>query len=89
MSCRFHSGKPIFHDLKKGWSCCNAAAYEWSEFEKLEGCCIGPHSDEKTETEFWQSSTVAHATNGIIGDIHLIEFDSCRERENRSIKNCS
>ena len=21
-SCKFHSGKPIFHDLKKGWACC-------------------------------------------------------------------
>ena len=41
-------------------------AYEWSEFEKLEGCCIGPHTDEKQEaTEFWQSSTVANASNAI------------------------
>ena len=65
-ACRFHSGKPIFHDLKKGWSCCQAVAYEWAEFEKLTGCCIGPHTDEKQEaTEFWQSSTVANASNAL------------------------
>jgi hypothetical protein len=22
-SCHHHPGKPIFHDLKKGWDCCN------------------------------------------------------------------
>ena len=65
IKCRFHSGKPIFHDLKKGWSCCQVAAYEWSEFEKLTGCCTGPHSNEKHDTEFWQSSTVAHAGNAL------------------------
>ena len=63
-ACRFHSGKPIFHDLKKGWSCCQSVAYEWDEFEKIQGCCmgkmkftidffLGPHSDEKHDTEFW------------------------------------
>jgi len=44
--CSFHNGKPMFHDLKKGWSCCNQVAYEWPEFEKLKGCCIGEHSDD-------------------------------------------
>lgn len=29
----------------------------------LTSCRVGPHSEEKQETEFWQSSTVAHATN--------------------------
>ena len=40
-SCSFHNGKPIFHDLKKGWTCCGQEAWEWSEFEKLKGCCLG------------------------------------------------
>ena len=22
-ACAYHTGKPIFHDLKKGWTCCN------------------------------------------------------------------
>lgn len=22
-ACHYHPGKPIFHDLKKGWTCCN------------------------------------------------------------------
>ena len=45
--CKFHSGKPIFHDLKKGWDCCpNIIVYEWEEFEKIKGCCIGACSDD-------------------------------------------
>ena len=45
--CNFHSGQPIFHDLKKGWMCCNQVCYEWAEFEKMKGCCMGKHSDDK------------------------------------------
>ena len=65
--CKFHSGKPIFHDLKKGWACCNQIAYEWEEFERIVGCCMGAHTDDQAaaETTFWQSSTVAHADNAI------------------------
>lgn len=68
-SCNFHSGQPIFHDLKKGWSCCNQVAYEWPEFEKLKGCCMGKHTDDAALAKqgagegFWSSSTVASATN--------------------------
>ncbi len=25
-SCVYHPGKPIFHDTKKGWDCCNKLA---------------------------------------------------------------
>ena len=64
-SCKFHNGKPIFHDTKKGWECCNKIVYDWDEFEKLEGCCIGKHSDVKEETEFWKSNTVSHAENAL------------------------
>ena len=28
---------------------------------------VGPHTDEKQDTEFWQSSTVANASNGKLG----------------------
>ena len=45
-ACSFHSGKPIFHDIKKGWDCCNVIVYDWDEFAKIPGCCSGPHSDE-------------------------------------------
>ena len=38
-SCKFHSGKPIFHDVKKGWDCCGKIVYDWEEFEKIKGCC--------------------------------------------------
>ena len=46
-SCNYHSGKPIFHDLKKGWTCCNKIVYDWDEFQKIVGCVQGSHSNVK------------------------------------------
>ncbi|CAB1119694.1 unnamed protein product [Ectocarpus sp. CCAP 1310/34] len=43
-ACRFHTGPPIFHDTRKGWSCCKKRVYDWDEFEQLEGCQAGRHS---------------------------------------------
>lgn len=64
-SCKFHSGKPIFHDIKKGWECCGKIVYDWEEFEKIEGCCLGMHSDDVEVADFWKSSTVQNAQTGI------------------------
>ena len=64
-SCKFHNGKPIFHDIKKGWECCQKVCYDWDEFQKIEGCCTGLHTDEAQDTEFWKSQTVQNAETGI------------------------
>eukprot|EP00357_Protocruzia_adherens_P023484 CAMPEP_0115008134 /NCGR_PEP_ID=MMETSP0216-20121206/21697_1 /TAXON_ID=223996 /ORGANISM="Protocruzia adherens, Strain Boccale" /LENGTH=195 /DNA_ID=CAMNT_0002375415 /DNA_START=43 /DNA_END=630 /DNA_ORIENTATION=+ len=66
-ACSFHNGKPIFHDLKKGWTCCNKIVYDWDEFNALEGCCTGVHTDIKDEDgdEFYKSSTVSTAERGL------------------------
>ena len=64
-ACKFHPGKPIFHDIKKGWDCCGKICYDWDEFQKIEGCCVGAHSDEAIATEFWKSNTVDNANKGI------------------------
>lgn len=64
-SCNFHDGKPIFHDIKKGWTCCNKIVYDWDEFTKLVGCKTGKHSDIKQEAQFFKSSTVSNAQAGI------------------------
>ncbi len=69
--CNFHSGQPIFHDIKKGWVCCNKIVYEWEEFEKIKGCCMGKHSDDAalaqagSEQGFWRSQTVDNASNAL------------------------
>ena len=50
-ACNFHNGEPIFHDLKKYWSCCNPKGeggknrigYDWDEFMQLDTCQVGPH----------------------------------------------
>lgn len=43
LTCSFHSGDAIFHDLKKYWSCCNKIAYDWDEFTALPTCQTGTH----------------------------------------------
>ena len=43
-ACSFHPGIPLFHDLKKGYTCCKIV-YDWDEFEKIPKCAIGMHSD--------------------------------------------
>ena len=64
-ACSFHSGKPIFHDTRKGWDCCQQIVYDWDSFQQIKGCCKGPHTDQKQDTEFWKSSTVANAKAGL------------------------
>lgn len=44
-ACMFHPGKPMFHDTKKGWTCCDKVVYDWDEFEKIEPCSSGVHSE--------------------------------------------
>jgi len=43
-SCRYHPGKPIFRDIKKSWSCCQASSYDWDDFMKIEPCAVGMHA---------------------------------------------
>lgn len=45
--CIFHSGSPIFHDVYKGWSCCNKKSTDFTEFLNFKGCCQGEHSSDK------------------------------------------
>ena len=63
-SCKYHPGKPIFHDLKKGWTCCNKIVYDWDEFEKIPTCAVSKHDSKKQVNpngEFFQSNTVNNA----------------------------
>jgi len=73
-ACHYHPGKPIFHDLKKGWTCCNKIAYDWDEFEKIEPCAVGRHSDVDPfaavsgQDQFYKSNTVANAQKALDKD---------------------
>jgi hypothetical protein len=61
-SCRHHVSPPFFHDLIKGWSCCkDRKAYDWDEFQLIEGCAVGRHSNVEQKQLFSQSPTVAAA----------------------------
>ncbi len=60
-ACRFHSGKVVFHDIKKGWACCDQYAYDWDDFQKIPGCSYGKHTDDKKLVEFQKSALVTAA----------------------------
>lgn len=64
-ACNYHGGQPIFHDTKKGWTCCNKIVYDWDEFQKIPTCTVGQHTDKKEEDKFYKSNTVTNATNAI------------------------
>lgn len=69
-ACNFHPGKPIFHDLKKGWTCCEKVVYDWDEFQQLKTCATGFHNDTEAEkkndqSDFYVSNTVSNAQKGI------------------------
>ncbi len=65
-SCLYHPGQPIFHDLKKGWTCCNKIVYDWDEFQKLPTCAVGRHTDNKDEAQgFFKSNTVSNADKAL------------------------
>ena len=42
-ACHYHPGEPIFHDIKKFWTCCKAESYDWDDFMKLPTCAVGKH----------------------------------------------
>jgi len=44
-SCIFHPGVPIFHEGRKGWSCCNKRVDSFDQFLELGGCAVGKHTD--------------------------------------------
>ncbi|XP_022647802.1 cysteine and histidine-rich domain-containing protein 1-like isoform X1 [Varroa destructor] len=46
-ACRYHPGVPVFHDVYKGWSCCNKKTIDFTEFLNIKGCSVGPHSSVK------------------------------------------
>ncbi|CAI2381038.1 unnamed protein product [Moneuplotes crassus] len=85
-SCKFHNGKPIFHDVKKGWECCNVVVYDWDEFQKIDGCCIGKHSDEKVESDFWKSSTVSTAQTALDKEGKRLRTAADYNKEQEEIK---
>lgn len=63
--CHYHDGAPIFHDIKKGWTCCNVIVYDWDEFQKIPGCKTGKHTTEKKSVDFYKSNTVANAEKAL------------------------
>jgi len=50
--CVHHVSPPVFHETAKFWSCCpNKKAYDWDDFQKIEGCSTGVCTDVKEDTQ--------------------------------------
>ena len=47
--CQFHPGAPVFHEGRKGWSCCKRRVDDFDEFMKIPGCSSGKHSANKDD----------------------------------------
>jgi hypothetical protein len=61
-ACRHHVAPPMFHDTKKGWTCCrDRLVYDWADFELIEGCTAGRHSQTDPGVKFQKSPTIAAA----------------------------
>jgi len=64
-ACKYHKGPVIFHDVKKGYSCCNQVVYDWDDFQKIAGCQVGRHSEVSQQPNFFKSNTVSNAEKAI------------------------
>ena len=61
-ACHYHTKPPIFHETRKGWSCCSEKlVWDWDEFMKIEGCTVGRHSTVDPKVRFAPSPTVSAA----------------------------
>eukprot|EP00540_Astrosyne_radiata_P018032 CAMPEP_0116846106 /NCGR_PEP_ID=MMETSP0418-20121206/13650_1 /TAXON_ID=1158023 /ORGANISM="Astrosyne radiata, Strain 13vi08-1A" /LENGTH=369 /DNA_ID=CAMNT_0004477315 /DNA_START=72 /DNA_END=1181 /DNA_ORIENTATION=+ len=48
--CVYHVAPPVFHETAKFWSCCpNRKAYDWNDFEAIEGCHRGVCTEIKPQ----------------------------------------
>jgi hypothetical protein len=63
-ACKHHVAPPIFHDRIKGWSCCkDIKAYDWEEFQAIEGCSVGRHSTVANGQKIFADSPTVTACN--------------------------
>ncbi|KAJ1984599.1 hypothetical protein H4R34_000571 [Dimargaris verticillata] len=56
-ACHFHSGKPVFHEGLKGWSCCDKRVTSFDAFLQIPGCCTGAHSVAPIDSVTFSSTT--------------------------------
>jgi len=61
-ACRFHAGQPIFHETKKGWSCCGTLVYDFDDFLKLPPCARGRHDANAAPLKFQKHTDKASAS---------------------------
>ena len=62
-ACRFHAGQPIFHETKKGWSCCGTLVYDFDDFLKIPPCARGRHDANAAPLRFQKHTDKAAATS--------------------------
>jgi len=67
--CRYHIAPPVFHETAKFWSCCpDKKAYDWNDFETIQGCqtgvCTEVKQDETDQKQFLGGSDLREKTQG-------------------------
>lgn len=62
-ACKHHIKPPMFHDTVKGWTCCKERrALDWEEFERIEGCALGRHS--QVDPQLLYAASPSNPTGG-------------------------
>ena len=96
-SCVYHDGKAIFHEFKKGWTCCNQIVYDWDDFQKLKGCRVGRHTNKPKENnvnDLWKNKFDAPSNENTNTNNNIVKSETKEvikdigeyEREQQRIK---
>ncbi|EPR58178.1 CHORD protein [Toxoplasma gondii TgCatPRC2] len=84
-SCVYHAAMPIFHDGVKRWPCCDAEAWDWTDFMAIKGCSFGKHTDVKpTSPPPTAAATPAPTQPAVVKDIE--EFNKRQKEEEEAKK---
>ncbi|KAL1512106.1 hypothetical protein AB1Y20_005376 [Prymnesium parvum] len=70
-ACRHHAARPIFHDTRKWWSCCDGVkVYSFDELLSIPGCEVGRHSSVPPLEEQQREAEMKAATNKVL-EMHM------------------
>jgi len=58
-SCHYHTGSAVFHEGKKGWTCCSKRVLTFDEFMEIPGCTLGRHSPHKETSKTYSEERKA------------------------------
>lgn len=76
-ACRHHVARPIFHDTRKWWTCCDGVkVYSFDELLSIPGCQLGRHSNVPPLAEQQREAEMKAATNKVRRNSHMRALSS-------------